>query len=298
MSCPVAIAVQGVFVRRRPLCAMPCPRACAVIVPLLALARADAAAGPLMQALAREFPNASKWALAGALRSALQVEGVPLSEAACERDYGAPCPLGWLDAGNGGTCSPPLGYDGPCASIDVRGSSAFGKMRAAAECEAVFPCSAGCTADYSKLCPGEWLEAEEGPCVAPATYDGPCVGSRDFSHMGTHGKAAFAAVCGVQWPCRRPSSSGVGASRDCAVDFAASCPEARSMRRGFALRLPIMRATAPSPAAWAITRRQRRVRLHRRAAPLGPARLEGESFGTDDRAHHRRAVVLLRLCIG
>ena len=211
---------------------MPCPRACAVIVPLLALARADAAAGPLMQALGREFPNASKWALAGALRSALQVEGVPLSEAACERDYGAPCPLGWLDAGNGGTCSPPLGYDGPCASIDVRGPSAFGKMRAAAECEAVFPCSAGCTADYSKLCPGEWLETEEGPCVAPATYDGPCVGSRDFRHMGTHGKAAFATVCGVQWPCRRPSSSGVGASRDCAVDFAASCPEAWSMRRG------------------------------------------------------------------
>ena len=226
LSLPVAIDVQGVFVRLRPLFAMPFARACAVIVPLLALARADAAAGPLMQALAREFPDASGWALAGALRSALQAEGVPLSEAACDRDYGAPCPLGWLDAGSGGICSPPLGYDGPCVSIDVRGLSAFGKMRAAAECEAVFPCAAGCTADYSKPCPGDWVETEEGPCVAPATYDGPCVGSKDFSRMGAHGKAGFATVCGVQWPCRRPSSSGVAVSRDCAVDFAASCPEA------------------------------------------------------------------------
>ena len=65
-----------------------------------------------------------------------------------------------------------------------------------------------------------------------------------------------------------------------------------------AWRLQMMRAPAPLPAAWAITRRRRRVRLHKRAAPLGPARLEGESFGTDDRAHQRRAVVLLRLCIG
>ena len=40
------------------------------------------------------------------------------------------------------------------------------------------------------------------------------------------------------------------------------------------------------------------MRLHRRAAPLGHARLEGEPLGTDDRAHQRGAVVLIRLCFG
>ena len=277
---------------------MPFARACAVIVPLLALARADAAAGPLMQALAREFPDASGWALAGALRSALQAEGVPLSEAACDRDYGAPCPLGWLDAGSGGICSPPLGYDGPCVSIDVRGLSAFGKMRAAAECEAVFPCSAGCTADYSKPCPGDSVETEEGPCVAPATYDGPCVGSRDFRRIGAHGKAGLqpCVVCnGLAAGLRRVASSFPGIALPISQLRA---PKLGPCAAACAWRLQIMWALAPSPAAWAISRRQRRMRLHRRAAPLGHARLEGEPLGTDDRAHQRGAVVLIRLCFG
>ena len=65
-----------------------------------------------------------------------------------------------------------------------------------------------------------------------------------------------------------------------------------------AWRLQIMWALAPSPAAWAISRRQRRLRLHRRAAPLGHAQLEGEPLGTDDRAHQRGAVVLIRLRFG
>ena len=216
----------------RSMLAMPVARACAALAPLLALARADAPAGPLMQALAQQFPDAPGQALADALQSALQVEGVPLAEAACERDYGAPCPLGWVDAGDGGTCSAPLGYDGPCLSLDLRGLPADEKMRAAAQCDAVFPCVAGCTADYSKPCPGDWVETEEGSCVAPMTYIGPCVGRMDFRRMGAHGKAAFANSCGVRWPCRRPLSRVVARAKDCAIDFTASCPEGWSVRRG------------------------------------------------------------------
>ena len=161
---------------------------------------------PLADAISEQFPQASQVIVADALSEALVAEEVPLSEAGCVRDYSAPCPLGWVDVGDGGTCLAPDAYAGPCGeSVDYRGLSAHEKMLAASRCGAAFPCINGCTADYSVLCPVGWSESL-GICEAPADYAGPCVGKKGFASVNAVGKSKFANMCAVQWPCRQASS--------------------------------------------------------------------------------------------
>ena len=85
---------------------------------------------PLAAAVAEQFPEASNVIIGDALRAALVAEGVPLSDALCVRDYSVPCPMGWVDAGDGGTCLAPDAYAGPCSeSVDWRISFVFGTGR-------------------------------------------------------------------------------------------------------------------------------------------------------------------------
>ena len=112
-------------------------RSCAFVI-LTSFARASVdgfTSAPLATAIAEQFPEASGVIVGDALRAALVAEGVPLSEALCVRDYSVPCPVGWVDAGDGGTCLAPDSYVGPCSeSINFRGLPAYEKMLAASRC--------------------------------------------------------------------------------------------------------------------------------------------------------------------
>ena len=185
------------------------------------------ASAPLAAAVAEQFPEASGVIVGDALRAALVAEGLPLSEALCLRDYSAPCPMGWVDVGDGGTCLAPDAYTGPCSeSVDFRGLPAHEKMLAASRCGAAFRCAEDCTPEFDAVCPVGWSESL-GVCEAPADYTGPCVGRKGFASINAIGKALFANACAVRWPCRRPRGSaptGV-VDQQCSADFAAACPE-------------------------------------------------------------------------
>ena len=181
---------------------------------------------PLAITIAEQFPKASQVIVGDALRAALVAEDIPLAEASCVRDYSVPCPVGWVDVGDGGTCLAPNAYVGPCGdSIDYRGLSVHEKMLTAFRCGAAFPCVDSCTPDYSAVCPVGWSESASG-CDAPADYTGPCVGKTRFAHVNALGKSKFARTCAAQWPCRQPRarvSTEVG-DKECLEDFAPACP--------------------------------------------------------------------------
>ena len=70
--------------------------------------------------LALQFPDMPnsvvEAAIANSLGKSLGIEGVPLSDVACVRDYSAACPEEWSDQGDGETCSAPMYYQGPCSN--------------------------------------------------------------------------------------------------------------------------------------------------------------------------------------
>ena len=194
-------------------------------------------AAPLAASVAEQYPEASPQVIGDALLAALSAEDVALSEMACVRDYSAPCPIDWMDVGDGGTCVAPDAYEGPCGeSVDYRGLSAHEKMLAASRCGAAFPCVDGCTPDYSAVCPAGWSEAS-GVCEAPADYSGPCVGKKGFGVVNAIGKSIFANTCAVHWPCRpqRSHTSLGSAIQKCSMDFGAACPEAWSSHGGLCI---------------------------------------------------------------
>ena len=187
---------------------------------------------PLAITIAEQFPKASQVIVGDALRAALVAEDIPLAEASCVRDYSVPCPVDWVDVGDGGTCLAPNAYVGPCGdSIDYRGLSVHEKMLTAFRCGAAFPCVDSCTPDYSAVCPVGWSESVSG-CEAPADYTGPCVGKRSLALVNALGKAMFANMCAVQWPCRQPRArvSMEVADAQCSEDFASACPAGWSSR--------------------------------------------------------------------
>ena len=54
--------------------------------------------------------------------------------AACERDYSAACPAGWVAAGT--SCSPPSSYAGPCGAEDFAGYNSAMLEKWSSECGA------------------------------------------------------------------------------------------------------------------------------------------------------------------
>ena len=168
-----------------------------------------------------------------AMQQAFQDEDMS-RDVVCLRDYSAPCPQGWADAGDGGTCYPPTAYDGTCGTVsDFKGLSAYGKSKQAAACGAVFPCMHACSADYSQTCPFGWIVDASGACLAPSTYSGPCVARKDFEQVAWTDKVTFANVCGVAWPCRAVGSlDSVVLNEDCVADYSSPCPSSWLLRGG------------------------------------------------------------------
>ena len=189
--------------------------------------------------LRAQFAGVSAESLRASLRdataAALRAEGLPLAEAQCVRDYNAPCPTGWVDLGDGGSCAAPVSYDGPCGGeLSFKGLAAHEKMQLADSCGVSFACAGACTADFAEPCPDGWAVGTSGACVAPAAYAGACVGSKSFAQHVAADKAAFEVACGVRWVCRRPWSESRRPSdaHDCVADFAGPCPRDWSSRSG------------------------------------------------------------------
>ena len=228
---------------------MLCSRGCAFVT-LLSCVRASIdgfTSVPLAVAVAEQFPEASNVIVGDALREALVAEGVPLSDALCVRDYSVPCPMGWVDAGDGGTCLAPDAYAGPCSeSVDFRGLPVHEKMVAASRCGAAFPCAEDCAPDFAAVCPVGWSESL-GVCEAPADYTGPCVGRKSFASVNAIGKSQFANACAVRWPCRQPrgsASAGV-VGQQCSPDFASACPDGWASRGSVCIAPPHYQGPCP-----------------------------------------------------
>ena len=195
--------------------------------------------------LSARFQSISSASVRAALRDAtvdaLRSEGVPLSESQCVRDYNAPCPTGWKDLGDGGSCAAPVAYDGPCGGeLSFKGLAAHEKMQLADSCGVSFACAGACAADYAQPCPDGWAADAVGACAAPADYIGPCIGGKDFGQYAEADKAAFETACDVRWACRRPWSESrpPSAAQTCAADFEASCPRDWSSRNGVCIAPP------------------------------------------------------------
>ena len=176
-----------------------------------------------------DMPNSVvEAAIANSLGKSLGIEGVPLSDVACVRDYSAACPEEWSDKGDGETCSAPMYYQGPCSNdFNFATLTPAEKRAKASACGSQFPCVDSCTMDFSSHCPDDWENDSSNHCVAPLEYTGPCVGRKDFRGSSSHTKSQWSSLCNVRWPCRaqRGDVSGSGNDHGCVPDFSATCPD-------------------------------------------------------------------------
>ncbi|EPT25298.1 cpw-wpc domain-containing protein [Toxoplasma gondii ME49] len=70
-----------------------------------------------------------------------------------------------------------------------------------------------CRRDYTTTCPVDWTETEDGLCLPPVEYGGPCRAS-NFKDSSVLQKEDFAWKCQAAWPCRSAPSR----------DFSSACP--------------------------------------------------------------------------
>jgi len=195
----------------------------------------------LAQEIMQDFPDAAaetvEQALVQALSSAAAREEVQTSELMCLRDYTNPCPIGWMDRGDGATCSAPPNYQGICSKVmKFGGLTPVAKRRLASECGAEFGCSGQQPQDFATLCPALWKKDVDHSCIAPGDYDGPCIGRKDFVGMTSEEKAAWGRRCGVAWPPRKTigdlqheSASFRSTLGACQIDYSGVCPEGWSL---------------------------------------------------------------------
>lgn len=129
------------------------------------------------------------------------------------------CCVGWsLVPNSGGLCQAPSHYDGSCPQVlDLRStppqvgrgcqllrpgallgcSVQWLAIRAVLQektqtcSDLSFPCVGECTQDFMQSCPSGWSLDGSGSCVAPASYDGQCVTTKDFSYLGPCFPRAF-----------------------------------------------------------------------------------------------------------
>ncbi|XP_026190893.1 uncharacterized protein LOC113146776 [Cyclospora cayetanensis] len=152
----------------------------------------------------------------------------------CTRDFDAPCPEDWTEAG-GGFCQAPFSYAGRCArktnfavmSVYVNAprdvqrltaQSNFSRLVCSSEkqrwstaCTAFWPCAAPCRRDFSAACPQSWTLSGD-ICEAPEAYSGPC-SKQQAVGASPELKKRFEEKCQVLFPCKT----------SCAEEYAGPC---------------------------------------------------------------------------
>lgn len=132
----------------------------------------------------------------------------------CTRNWGAPCPSGWLKVGNA-HCAAPVSYAGGCPRMQsFNGRSIALRLKFANDCDAQWPCARDCASGLDfDTCPVGWVDDGNGYCSSPG--NGACLASYKFSAMSILQREELALVCGFEWPCRGT----------CTENFDAQCPE-------------------------------------------------------------------------
>lgn len=121
---------------------------------------------------------------------------------ACLMNYMQMCPDGWTDLGDGRRCKAPDTYTGDCDSEeDFSEFSALEKQQYSMKCSVAWPCKDKCFRNYKSACPEGW-DNVKGLCYAPKSYNGPCVGEKNFTEYDSYSKGLWAKECGVKWPCK------------------------------------------------------------------------------------------------
>lgn len=135
-------------------------------------------------------------------------------EGACERNYKARCPVGFVVVGSifgdGERCGPDRTiYSGPCKdrTIKFHKLTNQAKQRWATLCNFQWPCK-NCKKDFSQTCPTGWSVPEKEPegsrvCKASDTYQGPCDSTKNFEGYNDMTKELWSQVCQAYWPCSR-----------------------------------------------------------------------------------------------
>jgi CPW-WPC domain-containing protein len=133
-------------------------------------------------------------------------------EFACERNYNAKCPRGFVPIGNvlgdGPRCGPDRRiYSGPCKDRTIKFArlTVRAKQHWAILCGFSWPCN-NCKRDYSKACPREWDQDPPGDfkstvCRARESYEGPCDRLKDFQGYNDITKEEWALDCVAYWDC-------------------------------------------------------------------------------------------------
>jgi CPW-WPC domain-containing protein len=131
---------------------------------------------------------------------------------ACERNYKAECPIGFVQVGeifsDGERCAADKKkYTGKCddRTIKFAGLTDRAKQRWADVCGFQWPCRR-CKKRFTDPCPVGWstdlTKGEDSTlCLASAAYVGPCDRRHDFLLMNDESKQEWSLECHAYWPC-------------------------------------------------------------------------------------------------
>lgn len=153
-------------------------------------------------------------------------------------NFGASCPAGWAKVGS--TCQAPSNFrfTPECLRetgglFQIEADLPRTKKRAIEnQCVASWPCKGDIPPDYSDVCPEGWQLKEDGTCLAPPMYDGPCVKRKNFLMYTPGMKESWAEDCEATWPLRKkkadlrpePKLKPDGPWPSCAWNYHFNCP--------------------------------------------------------------------------
>ncbi|ANQ09624.1 Uncharacterized protein PCOAH_00041970 [Plasmodium coatneyi] len=124
-----------------------------------------------------------------------------------QRDYSAPCPIGWSPMDNG-LCLAPENYK---KSAKCKDEVSFATMSSeqkdsySTACEVDFPFKERdhCLRNYSFACPLGWIpSSKRGYCKAPVSYKSKiCKRLYKFENVSDSQKNYLLNFCAIDWPC-------------------------------------------------------------------------------------------------
>ncbi|GAW82181.1 CPW-WPC family protein [Plasmodium gonderi] len=116
-------------------------------------------------------------------------------------DYGAVCPINWIDIGKG-ICKS-LEENEKCnKNINFSNISIDEKKKMESDCGIRWRCkSAIFETNFDSVCPLNWEKIGESRCKAPINYDGPCPRVANLKKYNSHEhKKMVEIACLVNWP--------------------------------------------------------------------------------------------------
>ncbi|EDL44447.1 hypothetical protein, conserved [Plasmodium vivax] len=124
-----------------------------------------------------------------------------------QRDYSAPCPIGWSPMDNG-LCLAPENYQKSAKCSDEVAFAAMSSQQKdshSTACEVDFPFKerGHCLRNYSFACPLGWVpSSKRGYCKAPVSYKSKiCKRYYKFENVSDSQKNYFLKFCAIDWPC-------------------------------------------------------------------------------------------------